>query len=250
MILEINDLVKSFNGNTALDGVNFLSPSDHSLLTLTGPSGSGKSTLLRIIGGLTDWDAGEISINGTALARDPVELLRHRRSLGFVFQQFNLFPHLTVLRNITLPLEKVHGQTSELARKTALTSLERFGMQDYAGRMPSQLSGGQAQRVALARAIAPNPQRLLLDEPTSALDPEISADVLTCIRQLAIDGLEIILSTHEMGFARALGGRVAYLEAGKILCHAPAHEFFAAPPHPHLQRFLAKILAFEAPAAP
>jgi polar amino acid transport system ATP-binding protein len=244
MRIELEGVEKHYGEARALAGAAYRSPRDHPVLTLIGPSGGGKSTLLRVLGGLVAADAGRVAVNGETLVHDRRFLLNYRRRLGFVFQHFNLFPHLTVERNLTLPLEAVHGWSPGAARARAHETLERFQLLDHAAKNPGQLSGGQAQRVAIARALAPRPRLLLLDEPTSALDPEITADVLEWIRELAAGGQEIILSTHEMGFARALGGEIAYLEAGRIAASGPAAGLFARPPHPGLARFLARVTRF------
>jgi polar amino acid transport system ATP-binding protein len=161
-----------------------------------------------------------------------------------LFQQFNLFPHLTARRNITLPLEKVHGRTAAEAERVADESLERFGLTAHGHKLPAQLSGGQQQRVGLARAIASGPEILILDEPTSALDPEMTAEVLELIGELAAGGQDIILSTHEMGFARAVAGHVAFIAAGKVAEHGPSGELFAAPKEEMTRRFLSKVMRF------
>ncbi len=244
MRIELQQVRKSYGADHALAGVDFSSPGDDRILTLIGPSGGGKSTLLRVLGGLLVPDSGHVSINGRPLPSDESGLLAWRRQLGFVFQHFNLFPHLTVGRNLTLPLEVVHQWTPTRALARASEMLERFGLGGMGARYPSELSGGQAQRVALARALAPEPRLLLLDEPTSALDPEITADVLEWILQLARDGQEIILSTHEMGFARALGGITCFLQAGQIAAHGPADAIFQDRPHPDLARFLERVTRF------
>ena len=244
MQIEIQGLRKSFGSTIALDGVNFSTSDPMSILTLIGPSGGGKSTLLRILGGLEQPDSGHLAVNGKTLPKAPKERVAYRRAMGFVFQHFNLFPHLDIERNLTLPLEKVHGQSSTQAKQRAYEVLEQFGLAPQAKKFPSQLSGGQAQRVALARAIAPRPRLLLLDEPTSALDPEITADLLDGILQLARGGQEIILSTHEMGFARALDGTVCFLSAGKVGTFGPAQSLFANPNDPQLARFLSRVTRF------
>lgn len=246
MRLELTGVTKRYGDQVALDGADFTSPADHSVLTLIGPSGGGKSTLLRVLGGLIARDAGGVRIRGRDLPGDAAGLLAHRRRTGFVFQQFNLFPHLTVERNITLSLEKVHGHAPREARERAREELERFGLVGHAAKRPVELSGGQAQRVALARAMAPRPALLLLDEPTSALDPEITADVLELVLELATGGQEIILSTHEMGFARALGGVTAFLENGRITASGESGPFFDNPEHPAVARFLARVTRFAA----
>ena len=171
-------------------------------------------------------------------------LREHRRHLGVVFQAFNLFPHLTALANLTLPLEKVHAFAPDAARDLAMQTLSRFGLADHAHKRPAELSGGQKQRVAIARAIAIKPRLLLFDEPTSALDPEMTAEVLDAIEELKEEGRAFLLVTHEMGFARHVADRVAFLSAGRIVEHAPAAELFAAPRTPECRDFLARILKY------
>jgi polar amino acid transport system ATP-binding protein len=242
MKLEIHSLSRRFGNHVALDNLTLVS--DTNVLCLIGPSGGGKSTLLRILGGLEKPDSGKVLIDGNPLPSTERGLIAYRRKNGFLFQQFNLFPHYTALRNLTLPLIHAHGMTEDLARSTALTALDRFGLAAHAEKRPSQLSGGQQQRVALARAVAAKPRILFLDEPTSALDPEMTAEVLDLIRDLANDGQHIILSTHEMGFAKAVAGEVAFLTEGKIREIAPPSAFFSAPSSPAAQRFLSRVMKY------
>lgn len=242
MNIHAEALTKRYGTLAALDALD-LHVADARVLALIGPSGGGKSTLLRVIGGLEEADGGTFTVNGVQPG-DKAAALAWRRRNGFLFQQFNLFPHLTALRNITLPLEKVHGQSPAAAVETARRCLDRFGLLAHADKLPAQLSGGQQQRAGLARAIAPGPEILLLDEPTSALDPEMTAEVLELIQELAAAGQHIILSTHEMGFARAVADRVALIAAGKILETGPPAEVFGAPKEEFTQRFLAKVMRF------
>ena len=244
MRIEIHGLGKRYGDARALDGIDYTSIGQNRILTLIGPSGGGKSTLLRVIGGLIAPDGGSVTLNDERLPHDEKSLLAWRRRLGFVFQHFNLFPHLTVESNLTLPLEKVHGWSRERARAKASELLEKFNLPGLGPRFPSEISGGQAQRVALARALAPSPRLLLLDEPTSALDPEITSDLLELILSLAREGQEIILSTHEMGFARALGGEVLFLQGGRLLAHGDVEAIFTARRHPDLARFLSRVTRF------
>ena len=211
---------------------------------LIGPSGGGKSTLLRVVAGLETPDAGTVTLDGGAIDFAEVPLREHRRHLGVVFQAFNLFPHLTALANLTLPLEKVHAFAPDAARDLAMQTLARFQLADHAHKRPAELSGGQKQRVAIARAIAIKPRLLLFDEPTSALDPEMTAEVLDAIEELKNEGRAFLLVTHEMGFARHVADRVAFLSAGRILEHAPAAELFAVPRTPECRDFLARILKY------
>lgn len=243
MKLEVDQLTKSYGSAKALGGLSL--PVDSArVLVLIGPSGGGKSTLLRILGGLEVPDSGSVRINGTPLSTDPNLLRRYRAGNGFLFQQFNLFPHLTARRNISLPLEKVHGHPPQTADKLASQALDRFGLLDHAAKLPAQMSGGQQQRVGIARAVAHNPELLFLDEPTSALDPEMTAEVLELIQELAEAGQDIILSTHEMGFARAVADQVAFVAAGTIEEIAPPGVLFNSPESPICQRFLSRVMRY------
>ena len=244
MRLALDGLTKSFGTHRVIDGIT-CDFGELRSLALIGPSGGGKSTLLRIIAGLETPDAGTVTLDGDAVAFTDEEKLRaHRRRLGVVFQAFNLFPHLTALANITLPLEKVHGLSPAEAEHIARETLGRFQLADHAHKKPAQLSGGQKQRVAIARAIAIKPRVLLFDEPTSALDPEMTAEVLDVIEELKNDGRDFLLVTHEMGFARHVADRVAFLAQGRIVEHAPAEELFAAPRSAECRDFLARILKY------
>ena len=242
MKLHAASLTRSYGQLHALDALTL--SMEAGVLVLIGPSGGGKSTFLRLCGGLDEATSGSLSINDTPLGHDSATLQAWRKRNGFLFQQFNLFPHLTALRNITLPLEKVHGLSPAAATDTARRCLDRFGLLDHAGKLPAQLSGGQQQRAGLARAIAPGPEILLLDEPTSALDPEMTAEVLELIQELAAAGQHIILSTHEMGFAKAVADHVALIAAGKILESGPPSAVFGSPKEALTQRFLAKVMRF------
>ena len=242
MKLEITSLTKRFGTHTALNDLRI--ESEAKVLCLIGPSGGGKSTLLRILGGLESADSGAVVINGRPIPTNERELLAYRRKNGFLFQQFNLFPHLTALENLTLPLEKAHGHPPDVARSMAVASLERFGLVDHLHKRPTQLSGGQQQRVGLARAVAHQPSILFLDEPTSALDPEMTGEVLDLIRGLADEGQHIILSTHEMGFAKAVADQVAFLAGGRILESSPPARFFGEAATPAAQRFLSRVMKY------
>lgn len=243
MKLSVTSLSKRYGGHTALDGLSLEVPSAR-VLCLIGPSGGGKSTFLRLLGGLETPSSGAISLLGEALPGSAEGLLAHRRRNGFLFQQFNLFPHLSALRNLTLPLETVHGLTATEALATAKAALDRFGLIGHADKLPAQLSGGQQQRVGIARAIAAGPRILFLDEPTSALDPEMTAEVLELIQELAAEGQNIILSTHEMGFARAVADHVAFLANGRIEESGPPSQVFGAPASALCQRFLSKVMRY------
>jgi polar amino acid transport system ATP-binding protein len=243
MQLALNALSKSFAGHRVLDDLK-ADFGELRSLALIGPSGGGKSTLLRIIAGLEVPDTGSFSLDGETVHFDEPALREHRRHLGVVFQAFNLFPHMTALTNITLPLEKVHGLSPAEAKDLASESLRRFGLADHAHKKPAELSGGQKQRVAIARAIAIKPRLLLFDEPTSALDPEMTAEVLTVIEELKNEGRDFLLVTHEMGFARHVADRVAFLAEGRIVEHAPAEELFSQPQSQQCRDFLARILRY------
>ncbi|MCE9543823.1 MAG: amino acid ABC transporter ATP-binding protein [Verrucomicrobia bacterium] len=217
------------------------------VLALLGPSGGGKSTLLRVIAGLERPEAGSVSIDGVPVPLAPMEeavLRDYRRSLGVVFQAYNLFPHMTALQNVELPLTVVHRMEAPAAKERAREVMERLGLADHAGKLPAQLSGGQRQRVAIARALAAKPRFLLFDEPTSALDPEMTAEVLELIAELRDIGTPMLLVTHEMGFARKIADQVAFLAEGRVLEQGVAGEFFANPRTEHAQRFLKKVLCY------
>lgn len=228
---------------TVLDGLSLDVEFPH-VLALLGPSGGGKSTLLRVIAGLERPDSGTVLINGEEVPDREPALRDYRRTLGVVFQAFNLFPHMTVLRNVMLPLVEVHGIDRSTAQDRSIEVMERLGIADQAAKLPAQLSGGQRQRVAIARALAAKPRFLLFDEPTSALDPEMTAEVLSLIADLRESNTPMLLVTHEMGFARKIADRVAFLSAGRVLEEGPAAEFFASPRTAEAQRFLAKVLAY------
>lgn len=243
MKLEAASLVKVYGKTRALDGLS-LSIHQSRVLVLIGPSGGGKSTFLRVLGGLETTDEGRVAVNDFTLVPDPAALQAYRRKNGFLFQQFNLFPHLTALRNIALPLEKVHGHPPHEAREMAEQALERFGLRDHRDKLPAQLSGGQQQRVGIARAVARKPDVLFLDEPTSALDPEMTAEVLELIQELAEAGQDIILSTHEMGFAKAVADDVAFVASGRIEEASSPADLFGNPRSPVCQRFLSKVMRY------
>ncbi|RFC45835.1 MAG: polar amino acid transport system ATP-binding protein [Verrucomicrobia bacterium] len=243
MKLDLQNVTKCYGDTRALNGLSLHIP-EARVLVLIGPSGGGKSTLLRVLGGLEIPDEGTVALNGHPLTTEPRDLQVYRRRNGFVFQQFNLFPHLNARKNITLPLEKVHGHSPEAAHALADQSLARFGLLDHAAKLPSQLSGGQQQRVGIARAIAFSPEVLFLDEPTSALDPEMTAEVLELIQELAEAGQDIILSTHEMGFARAVADQVAFIADGRVAESGPPQTLFNTPKSPDCQRFLSRVMRY------
>lgn len=244
MKLAATNLTKRYGVHTALDSAAFTVPPEAGCLVLLGASGSGKSTLLRVLGSLLTPDSGEVRVGDRALGWSEEEALAQRRTNGFVFQSFNLFPHLTALENVALPLRIVHGTEEGAARRRALEVLEQFGLEAHVEKRPAELSGGQQQRVALARAIAPKPKLLLLDEPTSALDPMMTQDVLDLIRGLAEGGQRIVLSTHEIAFARKVADWVLFLEHGKIVESAPAREFFESPQHGTAKEFLEALTRY------
>jgi polar amino acid transport system ATP-binding protein len=243
MKLEVKQLKKHFGSTRAIDSLS-LSVHSTRVLVLIGPSGGGKSTLLRMLGGLTSPDEGDILFDDQTMRWDEDSLLAYRRKNGFLFQQFNLFPHMSARRNIELPLVKVHGLTEEQARAMAEQALARFSLLEHAEKLPSQLSGGQQQRVGIARAVAKPPRVLFLDEPTSALDPEMAAEVLELIQELAESGQDIVLSTHEMGFARAVADQVAFIAEGRTIEVAPPSQLFASATSPQVKRFLARVMRY------
>jgi len=243
MRLELSALTKSFGLHRVLDAISLDLPSVHAFV-LIGPSGGGKSTLLRILAGLESPDSGHVAIDAAPLPRDEESLRQYRASIGTVFQAYNLFPHLTALDNIMLPLEKVHRLPGPEARARAIETLQRFQLEPHAHKKPAQLSGGQKQRVAIARAVAIKPRLLLFDEPTSALDPEMTAEVLEMIEELKREGRDLILVTHEMAFARSAADQVAFLDNGQILECAPPAELFNAPHSDSCRHFLGKILRY------
>src|SRR4051812_14887601 len=243
MRLQIQHLSKRFGDHVALGGLSLGLEKVHTLV-LVGPSGGGKSTLLRIIAGLEFPDSGEVEINGERMVFEDRKLLDYRRTVGTVFQAFNLFPHLTALRNITLPLEEVHHYSAADADQTARQLLIRFRLEKHATKFPAELSGGQRQRVAIARAVSIKPRLLLFDEPTSALDPEMTSDVLDMIKELRDEGRDFILVTHEMGFARQIADHVALLAEGQIVEAGPVEQIFENPTRSESKQFLAKVLKY------
>jgi polar amino acid transport system ATP-binding protein len=243
MRLRATDLCKSFGRQIVLKNVN-LDLDQVRTLALIGPSGGGKSTLLRIIAGLEKPDSGTLYLNDREIIYRETELMAHRRTVGTVFQAYNLFPHLTALQNITLPLEKVHQYKAADARQVAEDILERFGLSEHGQKPPAQLSGGQRQRVAIARAISIKPKLLLFDEPTSALDPEMTAEVLEVIEELREEGRDLVLVTHQMGFAHRVADQIALLSGGEIIeCGSP-EEVLDNPRSEITRKFLAKILKY------
>jgi polar amino acid transport system ATP-binding protein len=239
--LRVDDLHKSFGSNEVLRGIT-MSVASHEVICLIGASGSGKSTLLRCINLLEPINSGRISLFGHDITNHLVDANLVRRQIGIVFQSFNLFPHMTVLRNVTLAPTKVLRTPRAEAVEQARALLDRFGLSDKADEYPDRLSGGQQQRVAIVRALAMQPQLMLLDEVTSALDPELVAEVLEVITELASGGMTMLIATHEMGFARDIAHRVCFLEEGKIIEEAPPAELFTSPKDERTRRFLRRIV--------
>jgi len=239
--VRIEGLHKSFGANEVLKGID-LTVDTHEVVCLIGASGSGKSTLLRCVNLLEPIDAGQISLWGQEITGPGIDPNLVRKQVGIVFQSFNLFPHMTVLRNVTLGPTKVRRLSRAEANEDARALLARFGLADKEADYPDRLSGGQQQRVAIVRALAMRPQLMLLDEVTSALDPELVAEVLDVIRELAAAGMTMIIATHEMGFARDIARRVCFLEEGQIIEDAPPAELFASPRDERTRRFLGRIV--------
>ena len=240
--LRLEGVHKSFGRLEVLRGVD-LALARHEVVALIGASGSGKSTLLRCVNLLEEIDDGRIFLGGRQVTARGVDHNEVRRHVGIVFQAFNLFPHMTVLRNVTLGPVEALGKSRAEAEADAVRLLERFGLADKKGEYPDRLSGGQQQRVAIIRALAMNPDLLLLDEVTSALDPELIAEVLEVIRELAGEGMTMVLATHEMGFARDIAGRVCFLDQGVILEEGAPDRMFSEPEHPRTRQFLQRIIA-------
>ena len=239
--LVVDRVHKSFDKLEVLRGVD-LTVADHEVVCLIGASGSGKSTLLRCINLLEPIDAGRIVVEGTDITARGVDVNRVRRRIGIVFQAYNLFPHMSVLKNVTLAPRLALGTSSADANEQATALLERFGLADKAGNYPDSLSGGQQQRVAIVRALAMQPDLMLLDEVTSALDPELVAEVLEVIRELAAGGMTMVIATHEMSFARDIADRVCFLDAGVILEQGPPAQILTAPREQRTQQFLERII--------
>ncbi len=239
--LRLDGVHKSFGRNDVLRGID-LALDEHEVVCMIGASGSGKSTLLRCVNLLEPIDDGAIFVAGEEITADGVNVNRVRREIGIVFQAYNLFPHMTVLRNVTLGPRKALGLSRADAEARADELLVRFGLEDKRDAYPDSLSGGQQQRVAIVRALALRPKLLLLDEITSALDPELVAEVLNVVRELAVAGMTMLIATHEMAFARDIADRVCFLDEGVILEEGPPEQIFAAPREPRTQQFLARIV--------
>ncbi len=241
VLIEVKGLQKSFGKTHVLKGVDAdIRRGD--VMVVIGPSGSGKSTFLRCLNLLETPTDGQILFDGVDITDPKANVDRHRQKMGMVFQQFNLFPHMTILKNMTLAPMKLLGKSKADAEKKAMELLARVGLADRANDYPSQLSGGQKQRVAIVRALCMDPQVMLFDEPTSALDPEMVGEVLEVMKELANEGMTMVVVTHEMGFAREVGTEVVFIDDGVILEKATPDEFFANPKNPRLKEFLAKVV--------
>ena len=239
-VLELVNIRKSFGSELVLNNLSLVVP-EHTATVLIGASGSGKSTLLRCINLLESIDDGQIFLDGDEISDPLINVDDVRRRLGMVFQSFNLFPHKTVLENITLSPIKVHGKSKDEANSAALELLKRFDLSDKADQYPDRLSGGQQQRVAIIRSLAVNPRLLLLDEVTSALDPVLVNEVLTAVRDLKSDGMTMVLATHEMGFATQVADEVCFLESGNIIERGTADQVLHNPQNPKTQEFLKRV---------
>ena len=240
-LIQVQDLKKSFGTQVVLDGIT-TEIDQGEVVAIIGPSGCGKSTFLRSLNLLEEPTSGTILFEGTDITDKSVDINKMRQKIGMVFQQFNLFPNYTIQNNITLAPVKLGLMTQQEAEKKAKELLERVGLPERANDYPSQLSGGQKQRIAIARALAMNPDVMLFDEPTSALDPEMVGEVLELMRELARDGMTMVVVTHEMGFAREVANRVLFIDEGKIQEENTPEEFFANPKNPRLREFLSKVL--------
>ena len=240
-VVQIRGLHKAYGGNEVLRGID-LDVHRGEVVVVLGPSGSGKSTMLRCVNLLETPTAGSIVVEGVDITGKGVDINKVRSTLGMVFQQFNLFPHMTVLKNLTLAPMLLRKESQQTAEARAMALLERVGLADRAGEYPSRLSGGQKQRIAIVRALCMEPEVLLFDEPTSALDPEMVGEVLDLIRELAREGMTMVIVTHEMGFAREVASRVIFIDEGVVKVDKPPKEFFANPENERLKAFLSKVL--------
>ncbi|MDE3024431.1 MAG: amino acid ABC transporter ATP-binding protein [Acidobacteriota bacterium] len=239
--VALEGVTKRFGDLEVLRRVN-LTVEEHNVVCLIGASGSGKSTLLRCINLLEKVDEGRIVVDGEEITNGQVDVNALRRKIGIVFQAYNLFPHMTVLQNVSLAPRKVRGLDRETSREVAMELLRRIGLEDKANEFPDRLSGGQQQRVAIARALAMNPRLLLLDEITSALDPQLVSEVLNLVRSLTEVGMTMIIATHEMTFAREVSDRVCFLDGGVIYEQGPPEQIFSNPSEPRTREFLARII--------
>ncbi|PTL37590.1 amino acid ABC transporter ATP-binding protein [Alkalicoccus saliphilus] len=240
-MITVKDLHKSFGETKVLQGID-AEVAEKEVVCVIGPSGSGKSTFLRCLNMLEEITAGEVEIDGEKLTDPNVDINKLRSRVGMVFQHFNLFPHMTVLDNVSLGPRKVNGVERKQAEKEAQEMLEKVGLGDKAKAYPGSLSGGQKQRVAIARALAMNPKVMLFDEPTSALDPELVGDVLEVMKDLAKEGMTMVVVTHEMGFAREMGDRVIFMDKGVIMEEGKPEDLFDNPQNERTQAFLSKLL--------
>lgn len=240
-MISIKDLHKSFGGVTVLDGIS-TQVERGDVVCIIGPSGSGKSTFLRCLNRLETPDSGQILLDGVDLTDPRTDLDRQRMKMGMVFQQFNLFPHMTVLKNLTLAPMLLKKESQQTAEQRAMTLLDRVGLADRAGEYPARLSGGQKQRIAIVRALCMEPEVLLFDEPTSALDPEMVGEVLDVMKELAQSGMTMVVVTHEMGFAREVASRVLFMDQGVIMEENRPGALFENPQSPRLRSFLSKVL--------
>lgn len=241
LALAVEGVVKSFEGVVVLDGID-VEVAPHEVICLIGASGSGKSTLLKCVNLIEPVDSGRIFLEGREITAPDVDQDAIRQRIGLVFQSFNLFPHMTVMDNITLAPRRVLGRHRTQAEEEASRLLDRFGLADKRDEYPDRLSGGQQQRTAIVRALAMEPRLMLLDEVTSALDPELVGEVLSLIRELAESGMTMVIATHEMTFARDIADRVVFLDGGKVLEQGPPGEIFNAPTHPRTAQFLERII--------
>jgi polar amino acid transport system ATP-binding protein len=247
--IEVRDLHKSFGSNEVLSGIDFtVAPGE--VVCVIGPSGSGKSTLLRCVNLLEEPTSGHVFVHGVEVTDPDVDIDAVRRRIGMVFQQFNLFPHLDVLGNLTIAQRGVLRRSRTEAERIARDNLDRVGLGDRADAFPAQLSGGQQQRVAIARSLSMGPELMLFDEPTSALDPELVGDVLAVMRKLANDGMTMMVVTHEMSFAREVADRVVFMDGGVVVEQGPPAEVLGAPKHERTKSFLARVLDPAAAPAP
>ncbi len=240
-MIDVKNLSKAFGNNMVLRGISeHIYPGDK--VVIIGPSGSGKSTFLRSLNLLEDPTEGAIAFDGTVITDPKTDIDLVRRKMGMVFQHFNLFPNMTIKRNITLAPVRTGLMTQAEADETAMQLLRRVGLEEKADAYPNQLSGGQKQRIAIVRALAMNPKVMLFDEPTSALDPEMVGEVLQVMKELAADGMTMVVVTHEMGFAREVGNRIFFMDEGRIVEQGTPEEVFDNPQHPRLRDFLSKVL--------
>ena len=240
-MIEVKGLKKEFDGLKVLNGIDYTINQGEKIVVI-GPSGSGKSTFLRCLNLLEEPTGGEIWFDGTNITDPQNDINKMRQKMGMVFQHFNLFPHMTVLDNITFAPVRLKMQTKAEAKENALRLLRRIGLEDKAGEYPNKLSGGQKQRIAIVRALAMNPEVMLFDDPTSALDPEMVGEVLDLIRELADEGMTMVIVTHEMGFAREVGTKVLFVDEGLIKEENTPEEFFSHPRNERLREFLSKVL--------